>query len=170
MPFDSARFVRASVVPRTAKVKLPALAGFFDADEAPEFEVRGLDGSELAQTHDAVRRNKDLTELVTGLLSGEGAEKVVAIRDAMGLGDKVPDEIAKRLEILTLGSVEPKLDREACLKLCRAFPVEFYLLSNKVTELTGEGAILGESTGSGATTASEPPARSRTTSADRSSS
>lgn len=170
MPFDAARFSRASFIPRSARLKLPSLADFFDAGEEPEFEVRGLDGSELAQTHDAVRRNKDLTELVTGLLSSDSAEKVVAIREAMGIGDKVPDEIAKRLEILTLGSVEPKFDREAALKLCRAFPIEFYLLTNKVTELTGEGATLGESTGSGATTASEPPSRSRTTSGDRSSS
>ncbi len=162
--FDIAKFQRATVMPRTARVPLPALAAFFSAGAPAEFEVRGLEGVELAQTRDAVQRNKDLGELVAGILSSDSAEKIAAIREAMGIGDKVPDEIAKRLEMLALGSVEPKLDREACLKLCRACPIEFYSLTNKITELTGEGCVLGESTGSGPNPASEPPVPSATTS------
>lgn len=170
MGFSAAKFSRASFSPRTARVRVPALAPFFDEGDEPYLEVRSLTGAELAQTHDAVRRNKDLTELVSGLLSSDSGEKVIAIREAMGIGDKVPDEIAKRLEMLVLGSVDPKLDREAALKLCEHYAIEFYLVTNKITELTGEGAILGESKGSGASNASEPPAHSVTTSADRSTS
>jgi hypothetical protein len=157
MAFDAAKFSRLSLSPRTARVHLPALAGFFEKGEKPEFEVRGLEGVELSRCHDAVRTNRDIAELAGQILAGDSADKVTAIREAMGIGERVPDEIAKRVEMLVIGSVEPKLDREAALKLCKALPIEFYQLTNEITRLTGEGARLGESTGSGASRPSKQP-------------
>lgn len=168
--FDTARFTQAPFVARTARVPLPALAAFFAEGERPEFEVRGLEGSELARCNEAIRINRDVGELVAGLMSDATAEKVMAVRDALGVGDRVPDEIAKRIEMLVIASVEPKLDREAVLKLARTFPIEFYQITNKITQLTGEGMMLGESNGSGANPASEPPALSAGDSAGHSTS
>lgn len=166
--FDTARFTQAPFAARTARVPLPALAVFFDEGEIPAFEVRGLEGSELARCNEAVRVNRDVGELVAGLMSDASADKVMAVRDALGVGDAVPDEIAKRVEMLVIAGVEPKLDREAVLKLARAFPIEFYQLTNRITVLTGEGMVLGESSGSGAIPASEPLAPSAGDSADHS--
>lgn len=160
MLFDAAAFRKATSSPRTAKVRLPALAAFFDEDEKPEFEVRNLSGEELARCHDAVRTNRDVAELAVQMLSGDSAEKITAIREAMGIGERVPDEIAKRIEMLVLGSVEPTLDREAVLKLCRVAPIEFYQLTSEIIRLTGEGARLGESKGSGQSRSSKQPAPS----------
>jgi hypothetical protein len=69
-------------------------------------------------------------------------EQTKAIREALGLTGDTPGEIAKRLELLVAGSVSPKIDLSAAVKLAEAFPIEFMVLTNKISELTGKGADL----------------------------
>jgi hypothetical protein len=144
MGFNTDRFEQTTFSAREATVELPELAGFFDDGEPPRFRVRGLEGEEMARVFTAVKTNADLAGMVEAIAAGEAAEKIAALRQSLGIGDKVPDEVAKRIEQLVIGSVEPKLPRSVVVKLCRVYPVEFWQLTNKIAELTGLGSVPGE--------------------------
>lgn len=139
MPFDVQRFTSARWEPRTERVPVPDLAEWFGEDEEAVFVVRGLSGPELGRCTEAVTRNRDRAALAEGLLSADDGERIQALRETLGVGTAVPDDIAKRLEMLELGSVEPKMDHGSVVKFCEAFPVEFYQLTTIILRLTGRG-------------------------------
>ena len=125
MPFNAERFERSKFAPRTARVSVPALASFFDADEeAMEAGKRQSSGEQIVKAIAA---------------SGIQAE---AVRRALGLTKDTPGEIAKRLEMLVMGAVSPAMTLPQAVKLAEAFPVEFLALTNEITALTGRGADL----------------------------
>jgi len=147
--FDIKRFKKARFEPRTAEVRIKELDDFFEPGTEPVFRVRGLTGHELARSHDAVERNRDVNAAIEGLVSSRDKDKAGAIRSLLGVDREVPDEVARRLEQLVIGSVDPELDLEAAGKLCKAFPIEFYLLTNKIAELTGLGSVEAKKKSSG---------------------
>lgn len=147
MSFDVKAFKRAKLQPRTEDVPVPGLASFFKDGEAATWKVRGLTASEFARAEDSAKRTKDLVAVVKAMAREQ--EKIAELRDALGLGDAVPAEISKRMEMLVMGSVEPACDLDTAIKLAQFFPVEFYQLTNHITRLTGAGAEVGKSPPSG---------------------
>ena len=86
------------------------------------------------------------------MLSTSSDDKAEAVKKLVGLDDSVPQDIARRLEMLALGSVDPEADLELAVKLCTHFPIEFFSLTNAITKLTGQGAeIKKKRNSSGAT-------------------
>jgi hypothetical protein len=158
MAFDINKFIKTTFESRTCDVPVPDLKAFFAADEPPVFKVRGLTGNELARVHDAVDKHKNILGILESLVSTKSSDKVDAIRKALGVTDDVPNEIAKRLEMLIVATVSPQLDLDVAVKLAENFPIEFYSLTGKITELTGQGAIpLGKPQPSGPTPESKQP-------------
>jgi len=151
MGFKSDEFIQADFKPREHSVSVPDLKSFFDEDEDPVWVVRGLTGHEVARYQEAVTTNRDMAAIAEGLASPDNKKVVEAIREKLGIGDAVPDDIAKRIEVLVLGSVDPVVDNHLAVKLCERFPVPFYELTTKILGLTGEGYSLGKSSGSGET-------------------
>lgn len=147
MSFDVKAFKRAKLQPRTEDVPVPGLSAFFKEGETATWKVRGLSASEYAKAEDAARRVKDLVAVVKSMAREQ--EKIAEIRDALGLGDAVPAEISKRMEMLVIGSVQPACDLDTAIKLAQYFPIEFYQLTNHITRLTGAGAEVGKSQPSG---------------------
>lgn len=148
MAFDERAFLKAKAEPRTARVAVAALAGFFGADEEAAFTVRGLSGAELARVNEAVAKNKNLAAIVQAL-AGQTSDPE-KLKELMGLSNsKQPDEIVKRMEMLTLGAVDPPVSMPVAIKIAEVAPAEFFLLTNEVTRLTGEGAELGKPKPSG---------------------
>ena len=138
MPFDANRFDQAEFKPRTKRVPVPGLAAFFSGEDPAEWEVRGLNASELHRAAEAKQRQATLQTVVEALASS--GEKAAELRKALGLdGNTTPGEIAKRQQMLTMGSVCPVIDEAAAVKLSEAFPIEFLQLTNEITELTGQG-------------------------------
>jgi hypothetical protein len=140
MPFDVERFERAKFEPRRERVPVEALAGFFGPDEAPEWEVRGISSAELHRALEASRRQGSVESIVKAIAAS--GDQALAVRKALGLTNDTPGEIAKRLEMLVLGSVAPRIELPAAVKLAESFPIEFLSLTNKISELTGKGADL----------------------------
>ena len=140
MPFDTDRFERAKFAPRTRVIALEALAEFFDAGEAPAWTVRGLTANELHRALEAGKRQGSVEAIVAALATK--ADQAEAIRKAIGLTADTPGEMAKRLEMLTLGTVSPAIQLPHAVKLAEAFPIEFLTLTNAISELTGQGADL----------------------------
>jgi hypothetical protein len=150
MPFAADRFDAAALQPRRRTVDVPGLAPWFDEGEAPRWEVRGLTAAELQRAFDAGRRQADLDNVVKAL--AEGGDRVELLRKALGLSKDVPGEIAKRMEMLAIGSVCPAIQLPTAVKLAEAFPVEFLELTNVITELTGQGFDLGKPAAASQTT------------------
>lgn len=149
--FDSKKFLQTQFVPREAFVSVPDMKDFFQEDEKSEWKVRGLTGVELAHTNEAVTRNKDIAAMLEGLISSNNQEKIESVKQLIGIDNKVPNDIAKRVELLVIGSVNPVVDTEIAVKICSVFPVEFYEITNKITLLTGQGHVPGKKKPSGMT-------------------
>lgn len=144
MPFDLKRFEQAEFSDRVEGVELSALAGFFDDDEKPIWQVRGLTHAELSQAAVSMDATKNVDALVNAL-TGSSKVKAEAIKRLLGVaGDEVPQETKKRLEYLVMGSVDPAVTLDIAVKLAHTYPIEFGLLTNKILQLTGQGKVLAE--------------------------
>jgi hypothetical protein len=137
MPFSSDKFDRAKLEARRQRVEVEALAAFFDPGERPEWEVRGLSASELHRALEAGRRQQSVESIVKAITAS--GDQASAVRRALGLSKDTPGEIAKRLEMLVMGSTAPVIELPTAVKLAEAFPIEFLSLTNTISELTGKG-------------------------------
>lgn len=147
--FDSKAFMRTKFAPRIEEVHVPDLAEWYPEGTQPVWKVRGLTGHELGQANEAADRNRSVRAIVEALAGQSDSEKVGAIRNLLGVGTDAPQDIAKRIEHLTIGSVDPVCSQEMAVRLCESRPVEFYLLTTKILELTGKGKDSGKSKPSG---------------------
>ena len=148
MAFNTEKFMGTKFVPRNDEIPVPDLADFFD-DAEPVWKVRGLTGVELGRIEEAVSRNRNIAAILEGLVQPGTKEKVESVRELFGIGDKTPDDTAKRIEMIMLGSIEPVVDLDLALRICKAFPAEFYLITQKITEITGMGHVPGKPKPSG---------------------
>jgi hypothetical protein len=140
MDFDLKKFKGAKFEPRVEAVPVPDLKDFFKEGTESVWKVRGLTGNELGQVNEAEEKNKNLAAIIDGLISPNMKDKVDALKAELGLDDKAPNSVVRRLTMLTLGSVDPAVDHETSVKLCATFPIEFINLTNRITILTGKGA------------------------------
>lgn len=151
------RFLDAALSPRELDVTVPELVGtLFDAGESAVWTVRGLTAAELGRAKQASEEGLDTVKALVQAMAGDG-DKAAQIRKAFGLSDDdVPPDVSYRIEVLAAGSVSPVLgveNRDVAVKLAEAFPTTFYDLTNKILNLTGQGAVLGKHKRSGKTTA-----------------
>jgi len=151
MPFDPKKFTKTKFEPRTESVPVPDLKEFFDKKEKPVWKVRGLTGTELGRANESAERNKNIAAVIEGLLAASARKKTDSMRKLLGIDDSTPPDIAKRIDMLVAGSIEPVCDLDLALKLCEAFPVEFFQITTKILELTGKGHMPGKPRPSGKT-------------------
>jgi hypothetical protein len=137
MPFQADKFDRAEFKPRIKRILVEALAHFFDEGEAPEWEVRGLSANELHRALEAGQRQRSVESIVKAI--AQSADQASAVRKAIGLTTDTPGEMAKRMEMLVLGSTSPQIELPTAVKLAETFPIEFLQLTNEISELTGKG-------------------------------
>jgi hypothetical protein len=142
MGFDLERFSATNFSERTGKIQVPELKKFFDEDENPVWVVRSLTGEELARVHEAVANNSDVSALVSAVTSQVSGEKVEAIKSMMGLSEEgVPNDIVRRLNMLTIATVGTDFPQDMSVKLARTHPTTFYKITNRIIELTGQGQV-----------------------------
>lgn len=138
MPFNPDKFERAQFEARTKAVEVKALADFFDEGTEPVWTVRGLSSNELHRSIEAGQRQKTLGKVLESI--ADAGAPVADARRALGFtGKETQGEVAKRLEMLAIASVEPVIPLNLAVKLAENFPIEFYQLTNEITELTGMG-------------------------------
>lgn len=140
MAFNADKFERAEFLPRTVRVPVPSLAPFFEEGELPEWVVRGLEATELHRALEAGKRQNSVEAIVKAITAS--GDQAGAVRKVLGLTKDTPGEIAKRLEMLVIGSVTPEITLPVAVKFARTFPIEFLELTNQITDLTGKGAEL----------------------------
>ena len=137
MGFDVAKFERAELVPRTKEVAVPTMGEFFGEDDERLWTVRGLDSNELHTCLSADDTKKALQKIVATL--EQVSNQATGPAHALALDKSTPGEIAKRLEMLVLGSVEPEISMPIAVKVAKTFPVDFLALTNEISTLTGMG-------------------------------
>lgn len=155
MTFDVKGFKKSTFQDRTEQVQVPDLAEWFPEGENPAFVVRGLTGEELARCNEAPRKNKDINSVVEAIAGQSQDEKIDAYREMLGISTSVPNDLAKRLDQFIYGCVDPEMDRETAVKFAKTYPVEFYQLTTKIAELTGQGRQIAKKKSSNPETISE---------------
>lgn len=161
MGFDIKKFQKAEFAHREEKVNMDALKDFFD--DKPEFTVRGLTGEEMARVNEAQSKQKNLSAIVDALAANADTEKIKGLREAVGLtDDDVPGDLARRIEMLRLGCVDPELDERDAVKVFKVAPVDAYGATNTILQLSGQGMRPGESKSSGKKKASKQHSTSAT--------
>ena len=144
MAFDIEKFTAANFNDRTEDVPVPRLKAFFKLKkgENPVWKIRGLTGLESASAKQAVADNKNMDAIIKAIGTTIQADKVAGIRELAGLAsDAAPDDLVLRYSWLKSGSVDPVCDQALALKLATNFPEDFYLLTNKIMMLTGQGRL-----------------------------
>lgn len=127
---------------REGVVKVPELAAWFDGKDDPAWTVRNMTGKELGRVNEAVAKHRNIQAVVEKLVS-KSPKKIADGVENLLVGADTPEDIAKRIDMLIIGSVDPICDLQMALKLCEGFGVVFYSLTNKILELTGSGHIVG---------------------------
>lgn len=154
---DLAKFLNESLSSRTATIEVPELKDFF-GKESPEWTIKGLTAAELGRANLAADRGQDNLKALVEAMAGSG-DKAEALRKTMGISEEeVPADVSRRIELLTAGSVDPKLgqdNREVAVKLAETFPTVFYNLTNQILSLTGQGSEVGKRKPSGKSQKSE---------------
>lgn len=149
MGFDVKAYMRAEFQPRVKAVKLNAenLRAFF-GDGEQLWTVRGQTVEEIARAAEAQVTHKTIAEILAAI--GNSQEKIAELKNAIGMGDATPNEIVKRIEMLKTCSIEPEMNEASAAKLGVTNPVEFMILTNTISELTGLGQELKKPKPSGA--------------------
>lgn len=162
MAFDLKGFQSADFQPRTYPVPVPGMAVWFNhlTDEqrakldsaqdnpalsnrlAVEYDVvwtvRGMEDNELEKATDNARENRNqIAEHVAAIIRGGAAKK----SELGEMEDDLHPRVALRVEYVHMASVSPEISIQDAVKLAKAFPVEFRVLSTKVLELTGLGQV-----------------------------
>lgn len=149
MAFKIQDFKSAPYQPRTGEVQVPELKPFFDNGDKPVWKVKSLTGQELGRANDAASRNKKISSVIEGVLSENPKKIAKAVKQVVD--PDTPQDIAKRLEHMVAGSIDPECDLELALKVCERFPIEFYVITNEILKLTGLGQLPGKPMPSGKT-------------------
>lgn len=168
MNFNVDKFQQTSFTQRKEAVTVAELKPFCDGEGEPLWTVRGLNGEELALVDEAEEKAKNLLAMTEAAVGPDEKKKVEALRELLGVSKDMPVSLIRRLEILILGSVEPKVDRQLAVKLAECYPMEFRLLFLTILKLSGKGKVPGKLPGSGTTPKSEPPATSASSEDDSS--
>ena len=135
---------------------VPDLQAFFPEGAKAVWTVRGLTGQEVGWAAEAADRNKTIGAILEGLTAEAAKDKAEALKDLLGIGGNTSADIAKRLEHLTVGSVDPKCTLDLAVRICEVFPIEFYQITNTIMLLTGQGQMPGKQPPSGETPKSAP--------------
>lgn len=147
MAFKKSDFLAEDFQPRTEMVPVPDMKDWFEKGNKPAFKVRGMTGKEIGKSQQAVESNQKLAKTAEGIFSKKS--KTIADSIQHLFDPSTPDDIAKRIAVLVMGSVEPEVNEELALKICQYFPIDFFTLTNKITILTGLGHLPGKPKPSG---------------------
>ena len=108
MTFDINKYETTTFNHVEVTIAVPELKDFFGAKDKPEWIVRGLTGTELAITNEAVESNKNIEGVLAAIVGNAKSEKISAITDMLGLpSDSVPNDMVRRFSMLVQGSVKP---------------------------------------------------------------
>jgi len=142
--FDKQAFMTRSFIPRKGVVSVPDMKAFFPKDAACDWTVRGLTADELSSCNEAADKMKSVGAIVDAMTGGSDKEKAEAIKEILGIDIELHPDTIKRMEMLVFASVDIEVDLPLAVKLSEVYPIEFFSITNKISELTGQGQEVGK--------------------------
>jgi hypothetical protein len=139
MAFNPEKYLAEEFEDRVIDFPVPDLAPWCDGEAV--FKLRGLTGVELAQVRENLNRRKAAQKLL-GEAESKSIDKAItdACRVILGLvGEKIPEEHAKFIDLIVFGCVEPKMDIQAAAALGKNSSIEFEAIARQIMMLTGQG-------------------------------
>lgn len=149
MAFDVQKYLKTKFERRTEDFPVPALKDWFDEGSPVVWTVQGLTGMEIGRANEAAKKQNVSTAMLEGLLSMRAPEIKDSVKALLGQTEIAPEDYARRIEHLMVGSVNPKCDLDLALQLCKAHPVTFLEITNQIVKLTGMGMEPGKQKPSG---------------------
>ncbi len=143
MAFDVKKIKKTKFSSRESDVSVPELTEFFDADEPAVWKVRNLSGMEVGQVNETAKKYQQI-EVAQKALVGTHEEKIKAFKSIFGVVDGLSEEMARRTEVLILGSVSPECDKDLAGIIREKYPLAFVKITDKIYEMTGLGAVPGK--------------------------
>lgn len=160
--FDTRAFMKQSFIPREGEVSVSALKDFFPDGKDPVWKVRGLTADEIARCDEAGERNKMVEAIAEALAAANKADITDGIKKMLGVSSDVHAEVAKRMQQMVSGSIDPEIPLDVAVKIATVAPIEFYAITNEILQLTGLGQVAGKSQPSGKEQTSKTASSSQT--------
>ncbi len=151
MPFNTQQFMGERFEPVTRTVSVPSLKDWFGEGEKPVWIVKSMTGYELGRANEIAGKNDKTRAVLEAVLSANSRDVKKAVGEITGHGESVPMEMAKRIEYLQVGSVDPVCDLDLSLRIYKEKPYVFLELTNAISELTSVGSQPGKPKPSGKT-------------------
>lgn len=154
MAFNQDAFLKAVLVPREGTVPVPNMKEWFKSGEKAVWKCKSISGQDLGVANQiASKQNIENAKAMIEALQSRYKLKVESFEKLIGIKNDRPSDISKRIEIMLRGSVDLDPDKreslDVILKICEVYPVEFYIITDKILELTGQGYIVGKPKPSG---------------------
>lgn len=153
MGFDVRQFLQTKWERRVEQyqVKDKDLATMFPKGEKRVWHIQSLTGIELGKASEVAKKQNISAAILEGLLSVRAAEIKDSVKSLLGHDEVAPEDIAKRVEHIKYGFIEPEGTLDFATTLCKAKPLVFLEVSNAISALTGLGMEPGKSKPSGKT-------------------
>ena len=144
MNFDIKEFERLELKQKEEEFEANELRLLFPnipKDERIVIKIRALTGAEFYKVSEMHKPNQFALMLIKALEEGNINEGAEAIKEALNKADQNP-EYKFRIEVLVLGTVEPRFNHAQAVKLFQHFPVVAHRITERILELTGSGSEL----------------------------
>lgn len=147
MPIDSTAFLETSFVPREAEIPVPGLQPWSDDGGVPVWKVRGLTGQQWWKCKESVDNRKDIVSVISNFIGGDSNEVTAALKERFC--SESASDLAFRIEILILASIDPVCNREMAAKVCKYCLAEFKMVTEEIIKLSWQGHLPGKPKPSG---------------------
>jgi len=142
MPIDTDAFLGTSFVPREAEIPLPGLQAWSDDGEVPVWKVRGLTGQQWWKCKESVDNRKDIVSVISNFIGGDAEEVTAALKERFC--SESASDLAFRIEVLILASIDPVCNREMAAKFCKYCLAEFKTVTEEIIKISWQGHLPGK--------------------------
>jgi len=142
MGFNIKKITNGSFRAREKEIEVPALVAFHEGEGLPVWKIRGLDGDEIGQANYLASE-----ESQRRITSSVGIPD--ALKEIVGGGHGVTEDNIRRTYLLVFGSVDPKVDHTAAVKIRKYCYPAFRKITDQIALLSGQGFEPGKSKPSG---------------------
>jgi hypothetical protein len=138
---------------RTKVIPVPRLKDWTKNGGDPTWTIQSLGTKEIwkaevAASEESRNAVAQLSEALAGSDINEAAEK---IKSLVGVSADIPQELAKRIFLLTFASIDPVCDLTTAGIIHEHFPTDFLNITQEILNISGLGSKKKESKSSGVT-------------------
>jgi hypothetical protein len=138
---------------RTKVIPVPRLKDWTKNGGDPTWTIQSLGTKEIwkaevAASEESRNAVAQLSEALAGSDINEAAEQ---IKSLVGVSADIPQELAKRIFLLTFASIDPVCDLTTAGIIHEHFPTDFLNITQEILNISGLGSKKKESKSSGVT-------------------